>query len=301
MIEFRTGDDGRELRALWRQVFPDATHVVPLYERDPGRADRTFVACDDRELLAVVYWLPRPVRGLAGEVHRVGCVSSVATRPEARGQGLVRRLLARAEESMTAAGCAWSLLFTGTPGVYTRAGWTSFDRAHVSGSFAPARPARPGWSVTAADLDDWPVLARLHERHNAHRPLTTVRTADDWAGRVPVWYRRTCQVLLLSDHGTPAAYAVTDWHRGEVVEFALADATAAAPLAEALARQAGERNVRAGRLLAPPDPAVCDALFDTWSPVRDHTGMARPLHLPHERVRAIVEAPAAVHWPADYF
>lgn len=42
-------------------------------------------------------------------------------------------------------------------------------------------------------------------------------------------------------------------------------------------------------------------LFDTWSTGHDETGMARPVHLAAVQVRAIVEAPAAVQWTADYF
>lgn len=298
MIEFRTGDGGGPaLRALWRQVFPEAGHVEPLYSLDPGRAERTFMACDGDEPVAVVYWLPRQVRGVGGEVHRVGCVSSVATLPRARGQGLVRRLLATAVESMTAHGCAWSLLFTGTPRVYT--GWTVFDRVHVRGSFAGAVPPRPGWSVTSVGLDEWPVLAELHARE--HRPLTTVRSSEDWVARVPVWYGRGHEILLVRERGVPVAYAVVDWSAGDVVEFAAVSSDAALGLFEAVARKAAERRVAEGRLLAPPDPEVLPALFGTWSTAVERTGMARPLHSGPDQVRAVVEAPAAVHWTADYF
>lgn len=289
MIEFRTARpaDGEALHALWRRVFPDAGHVIPLYEQDPGRASRTFLACQGDAPLAVVYWLPRQVRGV-GEVHRVGCVSSVAALPEARGQGLVRRLLAMAVESMTAEDCAWSLLFTGTPEVYRD--WTPFDRVHVRGTFAEPRPGE----ATEADLADWPVFAAIHARHNENRPLTTVRSPHDWTERVPLWYGRGHQILTVADR----AYAVVDWRTGDIVEIALADDNAAVPLFQAVAREARKRNVSAGRLLAPPDPAV-DALFGTWSTGHEQTGMARPLHL--DRVRAIVEAPTAVQWTADYF
>ena len=300
MIEFRTGDGGPALHALWQRVFPEASHVVPLYAQDPGRAERTFLAYDEDGPVAVVYWLPRQVHGVGGEVHRVGCVSSVATLPRARGRGLVRHLLATAVESMTAHGCAWSLLFTGTPAVYT--GWTVFDRVHVRGAFAGGAPPRPGWSVTEVGLDVWPVLAELHARER--RPLTTVRTPEDWAARVPVWYGQGHQVLLVRHRGGPAAYAVTDWRTGDVVEFAVAAPDAAQPLFEAVARQAALREVAAGRLLAPPDPVVAGALpglFATWSTGAERTGMARPLHSGPERVRAVVEAPSAVHWTADYF
>ena len=291
MTSFRTARaaDGPALRALWRRVFPDAPHVVPLYEQDPGRADRTFLACEGDAPVAVVYWVPRPVRGLAGTVHRVGCVSSVATLPRARGQGLVRHLLGMAVESMD---CAWSLLFTGTPRVYPD--WTVFDRAHVRGTFAAARPVRDGWTVTEAGLDEWPVLADLHTRYNADRPLTTVRTPDDWAARVPVWYGGH-QILLVSLDGTPMAYAVLDWPA--VVEFAAVSDAAAVALFEAVARHAAVRNVVSGRLLAPPIPAVT-ALFSEWVTGHEQTGMARALRTDPA---GIVAAPAAVHWTADYF
>ncbi|OPG02656.1 GNAT family N-acetyltransferase [Microbispora sp. GKU 823] len=317
MTEFRTvrADEVTSLYALWAGAFT-ASHIVPLYEQDEGRLGRTLVAADATGVLAVVYWLPRDVRDAHGGVRRVGCVSSVATRPDARGRGLVRRLLAMAADAMTAAGCAWSLLFTGTPGVYSGSGWRVFDRPRVDGRFAAAGTLAAGWTLDAgwtagpAGLgdwtvhDDWTVLAALHDRHDDRRPLTTVRSARDWTGRVPVWYGPPHEILLVREHGTPMAYAVVDWSAGDVVEVALADGRAAAPLLRAVAAEARARGVRSGCLRAPLDPPIRSALpllFEEWERRDEQTGMARPLLLKEAEVRAVVEHPLAVHWTADYF
>ncbi|GLX10805.1 GNAT family N-acetyltransferase [Microbispora sp. NBRC 16548] len=305
MTEFRTvrADEAASLYALWERAF-GASHVVPLYEQDEGRLDRTFVAVDATGVLAVVYWLPRQVRDARSGVQPVGCLSSVATRPDARGRGLVRRLLATAADAMTAAGCAWSLLFTGTPGVYAGSGWRVFDRPRVDGRFAAGAPADAGWTAEPVGLGDWPVLAALHDRYDDRRPLTTVRSAGDWIGRVPVWYGPPHEILLVHERGTPMAYAVVDWSAGDVVEVALAGDGAAAPLLRAVAAEARARGVRSGRLRAPLDPPVRAALpllFEEWERRGERTGMARPLLLEEAEVRAVVEHPRAVHWTADYF
>ncbi|MBE3015466.1 GNAT family N-acetyltransferase [Microbispora sp. NEAU-D428] len=301
-------DEVDSLYALWARAFT-APHIAPLYEQDEGRLGRTLVAADATGVLAVVYWLPREVRDARGGVRRVGCVSSVATRPDARGRGLVRRLLAMAADAMTAAGCAWSLLFTGTPGVYAGSGWRVFDRPRVDGRFAAAETLDAGtldagWTAGPAGLGDWPVLAVLHDRYDDRRPLTTVRSARDWTGRVPVWYGPPHEILLVHEHGTPMAYAVVDWSAGDVVEVALADGGAAAPLLRAVAAEARARGVRSGCLRAPLDPPIRSALtllFEEWERRDEHTGMARPLLLEEAEVRAVVEHPLAVHWTADYF
>ncbi|MGI5154834.1 GNAT family N-acetyltransferase [Microbispora sp. CA-102843] len=305
MTEFRTvrADETVSLYELWARAFT-ASHIVSLYEQDEGRLGRTFVAADGTGVLAVVYWLPREVRDARGGVQRVGCVSSVATRPDARGRGLVRRLLAMAAEAMTAAGCAWSLLFTGTPGVYAGSGWRVFDRPRVDGRFAAVATLDAGWTAEPAGLGDWPVLAALHDRHDDRRPLTTVRSARDWTGRVPVWYGPPHEILLVQEHGTPMAYAVVDWSVGDVAEVALAAGPAAAPLLRAVAAEARARGVRSGCLHAPLDPPVRAALpllFEEWERRDEQTGMARPLLLQEAEVRAVVEHPFAVHWTADYF
>ncbi|GGS97439.1 GNAT family N-acetyltransferase [Nonomuraea spiralis] len=285
MTTLRTARPGdREaLYTLWATCF-DAPHVVPLYETDPGRYDRTFVTDD---VSACVYYLPRRVHdGLGGEVL-VGGVANVAAHPSVRGRGHVRRLLALAAEAMTADGCAWSLLFTGTPGVYKE--WTTFELQTVSGPLRPATPSGPGLRRVAAR--DAAVLRDLHERHNARRPLTAVRDAAHWRERVPVWYGEPVE-LLAGDAG----YAAVRWDGGvlDVLEVAgdLPQVLAA------LAAEAGARRVRSGRArLTWHDPAL-PSLFSAVTPERDRTGMARTLLADPAPV---VGAANAAHWPADYF
>ncbi len=305
MIEFdtvRSGDVG-SLHALWEQAFPGSP-VIALHGLDADRAARTFVAREAGEVPAVVYWLPRFLRGVAGQVLRVGCVSSVASAPRARGRGLVRRLLGSAVEAMAADGCDCSLLFTETPGVYEGSGWSTFARPHIQGRFASGGRLPDGWTVSAVDLGEWSVLAGLHARHNADSPLTVIRSAHDWTDRVPVWYGPSHRILLVRENGNPVAYAVVDWRAGDVVEIALGEDRAAGPLFEALAAEAGTRAVEWGRFRAPLDPVVraaLPALFASWHDVEDRTGMVRPVLASRDEVDAVTADRRAVYWAADYF
>ncbi|MFI6295567.1 GNAT family N-acetyltransferase [Nonomuraea sp. NPDC050790] len=280
MIRTAVPGDRAALHALWAACF-DAPHLVPLYESDPGRYGRTFVVPGQDGLLACVYYLPRRVRDGRGGVLRVGGLANVATRPDARGQGHVRRLLAAAVAAMTADGCAWSLLFTGTPAVYS--GWRAFELPLVSGPLAvPRGRCAP---LRAAVPEE---LAPLHEAHNRRRPLTTVRDAAHWRVRVPLWYGE----LLRTDH----AYAAVRWHADEleILEVAGDLETLLPALAgEALRRGVGTARARLGWA----DPAVPYLLERVRRGV-DGTGMARALLADPDPV---VRAPNAAHWPADYF
>ncbi|WP_254667555.1 GNAT family N-acetyltransferase [Streptomyces sp. SolWspMP-sol7th] len=81
-----------------------------------------------------------------GAPARVACLGGVATLPQARGKGHVRRMLDLAVARMTEDDCAWSLLFTGTPRVYEGAGWTTYE-APPGRAPSPHRPARPAASA----------------------------------------------------------------------------------------------------------------------------------------------------------
>ncbi|MEV8457224.1 GNAT family N-acetyltransferase [Streptomyces sp. NPDC052095] len=299
--------DDPALAALWRRCF-DAPQITALHALDPDRHRHTFVVPGAGEgvLDAVVVYVPRTIRDADGAPQRVGGIGSVATRPEARGRGLVRLLLAAAERTMRAEGCAWSLLFTGTPGVYRGSGWEEFGSGCAEGRLAPA-PATGEFRVRAATARDAPEVAALHRAYNADRPLSTVRSAEDWAVRVPAWYGPLDGTLVAEDPrtGAPAGWLAArheeEWL--EVREFAGAPECLGALLAAA-----GERARAAGldraRVRLPDGPGTAAALPRLLADARrttEYVGMARPLLAPAPAVRATVTAPGAVHWYGDCF
>ncbi|MFE2934378.1 GNAT family N-acetyltransferase [Streptomyces sp. NPDC059278] len=309
VIRTATPADDPALAALWRRCF-DAPQIADLHALDPDRHRHTFVAQsaegEGEEIDAVVVYVPRLIRDADGTPQRVGGIGSVATRPEARGQGLVRRLLEAAEHTMTAEGCAWSLLFTGTPGVYRGSGWQEFAGTYTEGTLAPS-PAAGGFRIRPATVRDAAEVAALHRAYNADRPLSSVRAAEDWAVRVPAWYGPLDRSLVAQD---PVSGALVGWlvarHEGECLE--VREFAGAPGSLEGLFAAAGERGRAAGlgraRVRLPDGPGVRAALpvllEDTWR-VTERVGMARPLHATEESVRATVTAPGAVHWYGDCF
>ncbi|MEV7963344.1 GNAT family N-acetyltransferase [Oerskovia paurometabola] len=249
-MEFRTATpaDVPSLYALWAAAF-DAPLMVPVYETDDGRLDRTVVAvlpgptpAADR-VVASVCWTPRTLVGLPGPdgaatTLAVGGVSNVASAPDVRGRGLVRLALAEAVAHMDAAGMDASLLFTGTPGVYRPSGWEVFEIPVTRGPLLPdgaARPERPGspgvvarherplrtgspvrttFPAWGADLP-WRDLAALHDAfHDA--PLTTRRTAEHWQRRIPLWYSSAELLTARRPDGSIVGYLVVEVE-GEVL------------------------------------------------------------------------------------
>lgn len=249
-MEFRTATpaDIPSLYALWAAAF-DAPLMVPVYETDEGRLDRTVVAvlpgataAEDR-VVASVCWAPRTLVGLSGPdgaptTLTVGGVANVASAPDLRGRGLVRLALAEAVAHMAAAGMDASLLFTGTPGVYRPSGWETFEVPVTRGPLLPdgaARPERPGsagivarheqppranspvpttFPAWGADLP-WQDLGRLHDAfHDA--PLTTRRTAEHWQRRIPLWYSSAELLTARRPDGSVVGYLVVEVE-GEVL------------------------------------------------------------------------------------
>lgn len=203
-IRTATPADDPALAALWRRCF-DAPQIADLYALDPDRHRHTFVAqsAEGEGIDAVVVYVPRLIRDADGTPQRVGGIGSVATRPEARGQGLVRLLLEAAEHTMTAEGCAWSLLFTGTPGVYRGSGWQEFGSTYTEGTLAPSQAAGE-FRIRPATVRDTAEVAALHRAYNADRPLSSVRAAEDWAVRVPAWYGPVERSLVAQDPASGA-------------------------------------------------------------------------------------------------
>ncbi|GAA2093574.1 hypothetical protein GCM10009801_60890 [Streptomyces albiaxialis] len=299
----RTAVPGDEpaLHALWATCFgPSAAHLPALHALDPDRHRRTFVAArpGDGAPEAVVVVVPRLVRDADGAPQRVGGIGSVATLPAARGRGLVRGLLGEAVHAMRAEGFAWSLLFTGTPGVYEGAGWRTFARMYAEGEPTRRAPSRTGHRVREAAPSELP---RLHTA----RPLTAVRTPDDWRVRVPAWYGPGA-LWLVAEHPaarTPVGYAVSHRTGGQALALAefgsLPGAEDCLPdLFAAHAAHACREGVERVRVPLTPDarPALPHLVQNpTWH--TDRTGMVRDLRSP----ATAPEARGAAYWSGDAF
>ncbi|MFI1094157.1 GNAT family N-acetyltransferase [Streptomyces sp. NPDC020917] len=309
-----TAADEPGLHALWAAAFPDAGTVSALWGQDQGRHARTFLAEDDSgRVVSALHYLPRPIRSATGRPQRVGCLGSVATLPDARGRGHVRRLLAAAVDAMTADGCAWSLLFTGTPQVYEAAGWRTFAAPGWSGPLAERAPHPGAAAVRLSTRADLPALRALRDGFDATRPLTTVRSADDWEHRVPVWYAPPAAILIAEDTErapSPLGFAVLRHPapgEAEIAEMALApgrEAAGAAALLSAAAIRARAAGATTAAVRLPAEPAILDALpylLAETVPATTHYGMARPVIAPTAEVLATVTAPGAVHWYGDSF
>ncbi|MFI5773449.1 GNAT family N-acetyltransferase [Streptomyces sp. NPDC051658] len=307
VIRTATAADDPALAALWQRCF-DAPQIVALHALDPDRHRHTFVAqnASGDGIDAVVVYVPRLIRDADGTPRRVGGIGSVATRPEARGQGLVRRLLVAAEHTMRAEQCAWSLLFTGTPGVYRGSGWQEFESSYTEGALAPS-PAAGTFRIREATARDAAEVAALHHAYNANRPLGSLRAPEDWAVRVPAWYGPLDRSLVAED---PGSGALVGWmvaqYEGECVE--VREFAGALECLGELFAAVGERGRAAGlgraRVRLPDAPGVRAALpflLADARPVAEQVGMARPLHASADAVRATVTAPGAVHWYGDCF
>ncbi|MEE1735967.1 GNAT family N-acetyltransferase [Streptomyces sp. BE147] len=305
-LETATPADEPALRALWDTCF-DAPQIAALYALDPDRHRHTFVARSgpDGSIDAVVVYVPRLIRDAHGTPQRVGGIGSVATRPEARGRGLVRRLLAEAERTMRAEECAWSLLFTGTPGVYRSSGWQEFRSTYTEGTITPAPPTGTH-RVREATAADGGAVAGLHGAANAARPLSSLRAPEDWAVRVPAWYGPPEGALVAEDPvtGETVGWLVAQYagEYAEVREFAGAPGCLDDLLGAVAgrARAAGLTRARV-RLPGTLPGAGWPALLTEPRSVDEHVGMARPLLAAPEAVRAAVTAPGAVHWYGDCF
>lgn len=343
-----TTSDVPSLYTLWARTF-DAPLMVPVYETDDDRLARTVVAVDaGGSVVASACWTPRVLTAADGaRALRAGCVANVATAPEARGQGLVRRTLAAALAQMDAAGTDVSLLFTGTPDVYRSSGYSTFDVPVLTGDARPATvdasddlPAvrvdrLPGdaWSRWEPALP-WEALARLHDAADTapgsaqdstaagalrRRPLATVRSAEHWRRRVPLWYR-SCELLTArASDGDVVGYVVLEPARPEArarllrVRELAADpapargARAAAALAAATLTRARRHGAATLEVRLPQDGlgrAFTDAVLVDATASVDTTGMLRPVRAGRAEVdalRASTVGPAAgFHWPADY-
>ena len=109
------------LRQLWKTAFGDEDAFLDAFFTLAWEADHSLCALEGEDLAGMLYWLDCSCGG-----EKLGYVYAVATDPAFRGRGVCRRLLAQAQEEMTAHGCAGAVLVPGSAELrkmYEKLGW----------------------------------------------------------------------------------------------------------------------------------------------------------------------------------
>ena len=189
----RSGDE-EAVHDLWRSSFGSTGAFDP--ETPFPAPERIHAAYLDGTLAAIVIVLGFEMTW-RGSAIPCGGVSGVGVRPDARGRGLARRLLADTLEAMGARGESISALFPTTASLYRGvgfevAGW--FERRTVPVDALPRGAGAPlAWREVA--LDDPAVLA-VH---------------DAMAARTDGWYRPDPQWWAARVHRARAETGTNRW------------------------------------------------------------------------------------------
>lgn len=179
-------------------AFYGVQHTWPqLYRRDGS--GRFFVVTDGDRLLSHCAARVVTLRDEHG-ARAVALLGSVATAPEARGQGLAGQVLDAAIEALRPE-CDAVLLWAERPDLYARHGFaaTADDRClHLARG--PRRALPPGVTARPATIDDHETLHVLHDR----KPLGVVRDRHTMSTLLTT---PGMHVLVLVRDERPVAYA----------------------------------------------------------------------------------------------
>lgn len=293
--------------ALWQAVFNTPPGFFERYydaSADPlFQEGDTLGAWNTGRLVSAMHLCRRPMIWGSGTLL-CGAIANVATLPEARRQGLSRRLLELAIQKMEKERFDFSLLGTGVPDHYAALGWEKT----LSPRFT-IHPFFDGFSSEVAvhwqPLENCEALTAIDAA--APRPLQFVRPDPYWRrwvlwnlGRLPsLWcLRQENGYLLLSVPGDESPLFVPEWRA--------MDAAGEQELLQAAASEAVRRQ-RALNLDAVPQHLPLEFLNTLGTViVRAEEGgsMLRNVYLPDQEYKDIRQAyrsGIAAWWFGDAF
>lgn len=285
---------------VWTEVYPETERERWRQEflSIPGSSSQTYVAVEDGRILSTALVWFREMNDAAGSARRIGNVSHVATRPEARRHGHATRLLDMAVEAMQQEGCEFSTLFTSEEArpLYEKLSWRTCPFSCWQGRLAKIDlPVSGEYTVRVADSeaepDLWGTLAAIYAEFNEDRPLAIRRDVSTWNQltryKIRDWVQAGASMWLASSVNAPQAicgYLLA--HRGDegflVAEAGLREEHKAA-LADLLSPvfqsyQVGQAV--GGRLYLPNEPhilALLESCFDPLMQVESEEMMVRAI------------------------
>jgi len=157
---------------------------------------------------------PRDLAGPRG-MESTGCVSGVATDPNARGSGLAKKLMKACLERMRKDGVRWSLLYPFDFEFYARLGWgqgSPCSRISFPPSLLDLRRA-PGGSFRFVEFKEWEVLSRIHREWVHAGPGALLRFDRIWGYLInrPLTPRHA--VVWISPDGASEGYLIYELNR----------------------------------------------------------------------------------------
>lgn len=207
--------DSGALRALWDACFPGDEAYSRLFFAERFAPDRTLVARQDGTPVSALHLLPAFVC-VEGAPLPAYYIYAAATLPAFRGRGLMRRLLARAEELALARGARWLLLVPGEPslfGFYGAQGYRpAFGRRLATITAEDAEPPAEGSARFFKAGGDF--LAEAMRLYLPPRPF-----AACWDAAAARYAARDLRagggaLLGFSRQGRPGCAAVIAWDDG---------------------------------------------------------------------------------------
>jgi predicted acetyltransferase len=285
--------DSPDLRRFLSYAFRPEGGPPDLDEEPPPPATvgeaRGLYDGDDLLTVCKHHWFTTRV---AGTAHPLAGLSAVATPPERRRQGLVRRLVEHALKEYRDRGAYLTALWPFKHPFYAQFGWALANRYAIQ-TFEPAVlseiDAGSDGSFRPLAPDDHQKLGRVLDAESGHRPLFIERAEEWWRKRVFEGWQTDPYVYGWERSGELRGYLVYaiqedgDDLELRVNELAGVDREARCQLFRFIADH--DSQVRSVRLYGPPD----DLLFDT---VEDPAAVDVGLK-PGPMIR-LVDVPAAI-------
>lgn len=186
--------DTPQVRALWEYCFDDTSEFVDFFFQNRYAPENTLAVFDGGKLASCLQLLPYTLR-IRGRSLSCPYIVGIATWPEYRGRGLVRRLLRAALDQMIARDISISVLLPFSYPFYRKYGWEICYERTVYENFLSEPAAQQGEDTLLPIHPEWdiPSLALCYDRYMQPYQGYVERTEADW--------RRTLEDLRL-DQGT---------------------------------------------------------------------------------------------------
>ncbi len=197
------------LLELWTEVLqasPD--EFTSMYWSCAPVKRRTFVIeCDSKIVSSAQLYILTLRDENVNAVH-VGGIANVATLPEYRHRGFASKLIKAAYDDMRAAGCSWSLLYTGIPSFFEQFGWRPIHRNFLAVNVPNGQVVDSHSDIVVQNPPDLERLRMMCEASFVS-PVSQIRGELDWKYKIP---QRIVNKVVFTGEDSYAIVRVDDSH-----------------------------------------------------------------------------------------